>query len=134
MGINQYIKVGKKMKDLRKERGIPQKEMAKKLGLAVSTYSNYENGYREPPLDIIESFCNLLNITLEELLNLAFEEAGTLNTDSENNRKFLHEMVVNLVSNLQYLSDNNMLDDDILNALHELDKALNKQNRKDTPD
>ena len=70
MGINELLNIGSKMKKIRIENGIPQKEMAKLLNLSVSTYSNYENGHREPPEDIITKFCIELNISLAELLGL----------------------------------------------------------------
>lgn len=70
MGINELLNIGSKMKKIRIKNGIPQKEMAKLLNLSVSTYSNYENGHREPPEDIITKFCNELNISLAELLGL----------------------------------------------------------------
>lgn len=56
MGINQYIKIGSKIKKARISKGIRQKDMAEKLGLSISTYSNYENNYREPKLDIVERY------------------------------------------------------------------------------
>ena len=70
MGINELLNIGSKMKKIRIENEIPQKEMAKLLNLSVSTYSNYENGHREPPEHIIRKFCNELNISLAELLGL----------------------------------------------------------------
>lgn len=68
MGINQYIQIGSKIKDARLSRHISQKDMAERLGLSVSTYSNYENNYREPKLEIIEKICNILGITIENLM------------------------------------------------------------------
>ena len=50
MGINELIKIGSRIKAYRKESGMSQREMADKLGLSYSTYSNYENNYRDPPL------------------------------------------------------------------------------------
>lgn len=69
MGINKYIQIGSKMKDARISQHISQKDMAKRLGLTVSTYSNYENNYREPKLEVIENVCKILGITIEELMN-----------------------------------------------------------------
>lgn len=43
--------------------------MADMLHLPYSTYSNYENNNREPPFQIIEKFCLILDIKLTELLN-----------------------------------------------------------------
>ncbi len=68
MGINQYIKIGTRIKEARLAKKIPQKEMARRLSLSVSTYSNYENNYREPKLDLIHKICNELDISLDELL------------------------------------------------------------------
>lgn len=68
MGINELIKIGFRMKQLRKKSGISQKEMAGLLELSTSTYSNYENGHREPPLDVIEKFCSILKIDATGLL------------------------------------------------------------------
>lgn len=69
MGINQYIQIGSKIKDARLSKHISQKDMAERLGLSVSTYSNYENNYREPKLETIEKICEILGITIEELMN-----------------------------------------------------------------
>ncbi len=68
MGINQYIKIGTRIKEARLAKQIPQKEMAKRLSLSASTYSNYENNYREPKLDLIHRICDELDVSLDELL------------------------------------------------------------------
>ena len=39
--------------------------MAFKLSVSNSAYSNYENGYSEPPAEIIIKFCDELDITLD---------------------------------------------------------------------
>ena len=69
MGINQYIQIGSKIKEARLSKHISQKNMAEQLGLSVSTYSNYENNYREPKLETIEKICGILGITINELIN-----------------------------------------------------------------
>ena len=70
MQLSEYLEVGKKMKTARTTAGISQRDMASKLSLSNSSYSNYENGYSEPPAEIIVKFCTVLNITLENLLEL----------------------------------------------------------------
>jgi len=69
MGINEYIKIGKKIKKLRKEKGYSQKQMAKLCGIAYSTYSNYENDNREPSMKQIEKIASVLEISTAELLD-----------------------------------------------------------------
>lgn len=68
MGINEYIKIGNRIKKLRIEKGYSQKEMASICGISYSTYSNYENNNREPSMKQIEKIAHALNITTDELL------------------------------------------------------------------
>ncbi len=82
MGINQYIKIGSKIKKARISKGIRQKDMAEKLGLSISTYSNYENNYREPKLDIVEKICEILDMTIDELMNFPISNDESCLADS----------------------------------------------------
>ena len=70
MQLSEYLEVGKKMKTARANAGMSQRDMAIKLSVSNSAYSNYENGYSEPPAEIIIKFCDILDITLENLLEL----------------------------------------------------------------
>ena len=49
---------------------LTKREMSAKLSLSNSSYSNYENGYSEPPVETILKFCDILGITLNDLLDL----------------------------------------------------------------
>jgi transcriptional regulator with XRE-family HTH domain len=42
-----------RIKEIRVKSGLSQKELAEKLGIAVSTYQYYERGERIPPADFI---------------------------------------------------------------------------------
>lgn len=75
MRLGQYLEIGKKMKTARTEAGISQRDMAKKLKLLNSSYSNYENGYSEPPVETILKFCDVLNITFDDLLGVELSQA-----------------------------------------------------------
>ena len=70
MRISHYLEINQKMKALRQNANISQKDMAAKLELSVPSYSNYENGYSEPPMEIIESFCEIIGITIDSLVSL----------------------------------------------------------------
>lgn len=67
-GINDYIKIGKKIKQVRIKSGISQKDMAMRLGISQSSWSNYENGYREPGINLIYLFCKEMGVTIDELI------------------------------------------------------------------
>ncbi len=68
MRLGEYLEIGKKMKAARTNAGINQRDMALKLALTNSSYSNYENGYSEPPVEIILKFCEIIGISFEDLL------------------------------------------------------------------
>ena len=70
MRLGEYFEIGKRMKQARTNAGINQREMSAKLSLSNSSYSNYENGYSEPPVETILKFCDILGITLNDLLDL----------------------------------------------------------------
>ena len=62
MRIAHYLHVDKRLKSFRVGADMSQKEMAAKLELSVPTYSNYENGYSEPPVEVIQKFCSIIGI------------------------------------------------------------------------
>ena len=78
MKLSEYLEVGKKMKTARTNAAVSQRDMAKKLGLSNSAYSNYENGYSEPPAEITVKFCDVLKITMEQLLGLSVPAPRTI--------------------------------------------------------
>lgn len=73
MRISEYLQIGNKMKAARKKQRFTQRQMAKELELGFSTYSNYENGYSEPPMEVIRRFCRILNISEHELFEFKLD-------------------------------------------------------------
>ena len=53
---------------------MPDQNMAKYLRVSNSAYSNYENGYRDPPVEILEAFCKNIGIELKDLLELNIKD------------------------------------------------------------
>lgn len=80
MRISEYLKIGAKLKAARTKAGISQRNMATKLGLSYSTYSNYENGYSEPSMEVIIPFCNIIQIGVEDLFGMKLSD--TKNADN----------------------------------------------------
>lgn len=68
MGVNEYLKVGSRIKELRKSKGISQRAFATKLGIPFSTYSNYENDNREPSMDTLQRIADALGVHMSYLL------------------------------------------------------------------
>ncbi len=78
MGINEFIQIGNVIKDLRIKKGLSQKEMAQKIGIPPTTYSNYENNHREPNIEILDKVANILEITTEDMLLQAIDKDNNL--------------------------------------------------------
>lgn len=57
-----------RIKKLRKELNLTQKELGKKVNLAESTISHYENGIRMPDSIKLEEFANLFKVSVDYLL------------------------------------------------------------------
>ena len=64
------IVLGKKLKELREERGLTQKELSSKLGLNSVTYLRYEKSQREPPLSLLADFAVFFDVSVDFLLGL----------------------------------------------------------------
>ena len=64
------IILGKRLKELREERGLTQKQFAEKLGLNSVTYLHYEKDQREPPLALLVDFAKFYDVSVDYLLGL----------------------------------------------------------------
>lgn len=58
------------LKYYRKLFGLSQQKVANKLCITQKAYSNYENGLREPNLEMLRKLCILFNCTADELLEI----------------------------------------------------------------
>lgn len=61
-------KIGKFIVACRKENGLTQADLSKKLGITVQAISKWENGKSLPDPSIMLELCELLNINVNELL------------------------------------------------------------------
>lgn len=64
------MNVGKKLKEARKKAGTSQKELAEHLGVYQKDISRWENGERNPSLDMFAKLCKELNASADEILEL----------------------------------------------------------------
>ena len=61
------------LKFAREQKGLSQKDVAEKIGVAKSTYSLYESGNREPNVQTIKKIANVLDVSADELLGIDVE-------------------------------------------------------------
>lgn len=57
-----------RLKEIRKQRGLTQTEVANKIGVAQNTYSQYENGKREMDTVTLCKIADALNVTVDYLI------------------------------------------------------------------
>lgn len=62
-------KIGLFISNLRKEKDMTQLELANKLGVTDRAISKWENGRGMPDLSLIRNLCEILEISINELLN-----------------------------------------------------------------
>ena len=60
-----------RLKELRQENGLTLKKVSSALDIPLSTYANYEQGAREPSLDMIVSLCKFFDVSADYLLGLS---------------------------------------------------------------
>lgn len=63
--------VYKRIRDLREDRDITQKEMAKALNCSQQVYSNYELGQRDIPTDILIKLSKFHKVSVDYILGLS---------------------------------------------------------------
>ena len=75
-----------KLRTLRKQCGLTQKQLSDALGLERSAYSYYETGKSVPPIDKMITLSKIFNVTLDELMcanrreNIVRDDTSVYNT------------------------------------------------------
>ena len=61
----------KRIRDLREDNDLTQKQVANKLKCSQQVYSNYELGQRDIPTDILIALSKLYNVSTDYILGLS---------------------------------------------------------------
>ncbi len=67
--------LGKKLLNLRKQFEMTQDDVANILGMSRTTFSKYENGNANPPLQVLRKLADIYNVGLEYLI---FDKSTTI--------------------------------------------------------
>ena len=59
------IFVGDKMKEFRKQKGLTQRELGKRVGKSANTISDYEKAISTIPTDVLFEISNVLKVTID---------------------------------------------------------------------
>ena len=101
-------KIGKFITSKRKEKNLTQSELAEKLGVTDRAVSNWENGKNMPDLSLFKPLCEILNISINELMS------GEKLNDLEYNKK-LEEYII---TTIDYIDKKNTKSNDIKNIIY----------------
>lgn len=61
----------RRIRDLREDNDLTQKEMANKLNCSQQVYSNYELGQRDIPTDILIKLSRLYKVSVDYILGIS---------------------------------------------------------------
>jgi len=61
----------KRIRDLREDRDLTQREMAKNLNCSQQVYSNYELGQRDIPTDILIKLSVFYDVSVDYILGIS---------------------------------------------------------------
>lgn len=62
--------ISKKIKELRKEHNLTQKDFAKQFGVTYQAVSKWENGINVPDISILREICKKYNLDINEFLDI----------------------------------------------------------------
>jgi len=86
----EQMKIGKFIAECRKKKGLTQMQLAEKLNITDRAVSKWENGKSLPDSSIMLELCDLLSISVNDLLSGEVVTMDNYNKELENN---LLEMV-----------------------------------------
>ena len=68
------MNVGERIRQLRENLGLSNRQLAKKAGLSQPVMNRIENGNRKADIETIEKICDALEITLTDFFNVNDQE------------------------------------------------------------
>ena len=96
--------MGLKIREIRKQRGLTQSDLARRINKSVSAISSYESGRQVPPLDVALTISRALRVSLEDLIG---SEKSTL-ISIQNLTEQQQKIVLAIIDEFTYPSDNNI--------------------------
>ncbi len=60
-----------RLKELREENGVSQKQIAEYLNIRQNTYSQYETGKRQLPIDVLINLSQFYHVSTDYILGIS---------------------------------------------------------------
>lgn len=91
-GVDMGSEIGKRLEKLRESKNWSKTRVQKALGIkALSTYANYEYGYRTPSRELMKDIADLYDVPIEYLYG---EDAPTSESDDLSPKKKLIASII----------------------------------------
>lgn len=97
--VIQLVDMGNKLKTLRIENKMTQKQVADRIGLAISAVSSYESGSRYPSYDVLIKLANMFHVSTDYLLNMTSRRTIDISDLSEDEIELISQLVNKLRQN-----------------------------------
>lgn len=85
--------LGSRLQMLRKQRGITQKVLARRINKSIAAISSYETNVQSPPLDVLISIAMVLNVSLDYLVGFDNRDLVLLDTLTAEQRKVVYMLL-----------------------------------------
>ena len=72
------MEFSERLKDLRKQAGLTQVDVAEKLGISQPAYASWERGVKKPTQDNLVKIAQILNVSVDYLVGNSEEKPGEL--------------------------------------------------------
>ena len=89
--------LGKRIANLRREKGLKQDDLAEKLGVSAQAVSKWENDQTCPDISILPLLAKTLDVTVDELLSGKQETEPIVKIVPESERKDIKDMMLRIV-------------------------------------
>lgn len=95
-----------KLKELRKQAKLTQKELANTLNLSQPTYQNYESEYTQPPIDLLIKLADYFNVSMDYLVGRNYRnDLGYLTQEQKTLVQMIQELnEINLIKATSYIA------------------------------
>jgi len=87
-----------RLNELREERNLFQKDVAKLLNTSRSNYSTWELNTKFIPLKHLNNYCNIFNVSMDYVFYLSNSRGNTINKTYKLNKKIIAENLKKFIS------------------------------------
>ena len=87
------VNIGNKLKTLRTEKNLTQKQVSQRIGVAISAISEYETGSRYPSYDILIKLARMYHVSTDYLLGLTKTRTIDISELNDNEISLISQLI-----------------------------------------